>query len=191
MKQVDIRTRTVPNRPRSGNYPTGSTVSVGGGGSSSTIINEGGGMDLAEARKHFLSRTNDDTAAGIINFSKGLRILSDLINKLFKENTEGDMSDESIMTSLRVLKEIADNNDKLKELFLRKDQPDTTNYLLKLLGGIITNNIESEGFTTGALGAGFTLKNDENGRSYLEVDNALFRRSATFIEDVQHQGGRA
>ena len=58
MKQVDIRTRTVPNRPRSGNYPTGSTVSVGGGGSSSTIINEGGGMDLAEARKHFLKPAN-------------------------------------------------------------------------------------------------------------------------------------
>lgn len=84
--------------------------------------------------------------------------------------------------------------DSLKSLFLRKDQPDTTNYLLKLLGGIITNNIESEGFTTGALGAGFTLKNDENGRSYLEVDNALFRRSATFIElliqSLRHVGGQ-
>ena len=148
MKQVDIRTRTVPNRPRSGNYPTGSTVSVGGGGSSSTIINEGGGMDLAEARKHFLSRTNDDTAAGIINFSKGLRILSGLINKLFKESTEGDMSDESIMTSLRVLKEIADNNDKLKELFLRKDQEDTTNYLINLLGGVIAPFIQSPDFVS-------------------------------------------
>ena len=84
--------------------------------------------------------------------------------------------------------------DKLKELFLRKDQEDTTNYLINLLGGIITNNIESEGFTTGALGAGFTLKIDENGRSYLEVDNALFRRSATFIElliqSLRHVGGQ-
>ena len=176
MKQVDIRTRTVPNRPRSGNYPTGSTVSVGGGGSSSTIINEGGGMDLAEARKHFLSRTNDDTAAGIINFSKGLRILSDLINKLFKENTEGDMSDESIMTSLRVLKEIADNNDKLKELFLRKDQEDTTNYLINLLGGVIAPFIQSPDFVSGMMGTGFTLKRDADGTTYAEIDRLLVQR---------------
>lgn len=180
MKQVDIRTRTVPNRPRSGNYPTGSTVSVGGGGSSSTIINEGGGMDLAEARKHFLSRTNDDTAAGIINFSKGLRILSDLINKLFKENTEGDMSDESIMTSLRVLKEIADNNDKLKELFLRKDQEDTTNYLINLLGGVIAPFIQSPDFVSGMMGTGFTLKRDADGTTYAEIDRLLVRMKAIF-----------
>ena len=180
MKQVDIRTRTVPNRPRSGNYPTGSTVSVGGGGSSSTIINEGGGMDLAEARKHFLSRTNDDTAAGIINFSKGLRILSGLINKLFKENTEGDMSDESIMTSLRVLKEIADNNDKLKELFLRKDQEDTTNYLINLLGGVIAPFIQSPDFVSGMMGTGFTLKRDADGTTYAEIDRLLVRMKAIF-----------
>lgn len=180
MKQVDIRTRTVPNRPRSGNYPTGSTVSVGGGGSSSTIINEGGGMDLAEARKHFLSRTNDDTAAGIINFSKGLRILSGLINKLFKESTEGDMSDESIMTSLRVLKEIADNNDKLKELFLRKDQEDTTNYLINLLGGVIAPFIQSPDFVSGALGTGFTLKRNADGTTYAEIDRLLVRMKAIF-----------
>ena len=79
-------------------------------------------------------------------------------------------------------------------IFLNKDREDQTNFLLKLLGGIITNNIESEGFTTGALGTGFTLKIDENGRSYLEVDNALFRRSATFVElliqSLRHVGGQ-
>ena len=185
MKQVDIRTRTVPNRPRSGNYPTGSTVSVGGGGSSSTIINEGGGMDLAEARKHFLSRTNDDTAAGIINFSKGLRILSDLINKLFKENTEGDMSDESIMTSLRVLKEIADNNDKLKELFLRKDQEDTTNYLINLLGGAVFGK---NGFAGGLAGYGARIDEQGNGEmrgltlwEWLQVPELRYNRVEVFL----------
>ena len=193
MKQVDIRTRTVPNRPRSGNYPTGSTVSVGGGGSSSTIINEGGGMDLAEARKHFLSRTNDDTAAGIINFSKGLRILSGLINKLFKESTEGDMSDESIMTSLRVLKEIADNNDKLKELFLRKDQEDTTNYLINLLGGVITPFIQSPDFVSGAFGTGLTLKQNADGTTYAEIDKLMVRMKAIFqvLEIMRTEAGGA
>lgn len=79
-------------------------------------------------------------------------------------------------------------------IFLNKDREDQTNFLLKLLGGIITNNIESEDFATGALGTGFTLKNDENGRSYLEVDYALFRRSATFVElliqALRHVGGQ-
>ena len=79
-------------------------------------------------------------------------------------------------------------------IFLNKDREDQTNFLLKLLGGILTNNIESEGFTTGALGTGFTLKIDENGRSYLEVDYALFRRSATFVElliqALRHVGGQ-
>lgn len=102
------------------------------------------------------------------------------------------------------LTELANEDKELNELiesileelknFLRKDREDQTNFLLKLLGGIITNNIESEGFTTGALGAGFTLKIDENGRSYLEVDYALFRRSATFVElliqALRHVGGQ-
>ena len=84
----------------------------------------------------------------------------------------------------------------LKELnnFLRKDKEDKTLHLLRLLGGIITNSIVSEDFTTGALGSGFCLKKDENGDSYLEVDRALFRKTVTFIElliqSMRHVGGQ-
>lgn len=180
MKQVDIRTHTVPNRPRSGNYPAGTVVSAGGGGSSSTTINEGGGMDLAEARKHFLSKTNADTAAEVIGFAKGLRILSDLINKIFKKGTEGDATDESVMTALRVLQEIADNNEKLKKMFLRKDQEDTTNFLLNLLGGIITDFIQSTDFVSGMMGTGFTIKKNADGTTYAEIDKLLVRMNAYF-----------
>lgn len=78
--------------------------------------------------------------------------------------------------------------------YIRKDQPDETNYLLKLLGGLISDNIQSQDFTTGALGAGFCLKKDDNGDSYLEVDRALFRKTATFIElliqKLRHVGGQ-
>lgn len=180
MKQVDIRTHTVPNRPRSGNYPAGTVVSAGGGGSSSTIINEGGGMDLAEARRHFLSKTNADTAAEVISFAKGLRILSDLINKIFKKDTEGDLTDTSVMTALRVLQEIADNNEKLKKIFLRKDQEDTTNFLLNLLGGIITDFIQSTDFVSGMMGTGFTIKKNADGTTYAEIDKLLVRMNAYF-----------
>ena len=67
-------------------------------------------------------------------------------------------------------------------------------HLLRPLGGIITNSIESEDFTTGALGSGLCLKKDENGDSYLEVDRALFRKTVTFIElliqSMRHVGGQ-
>lgn len=98
-----------------------------------------------------------------------------------------EASDKNVFSALRTILEISSRA-------LSKQKEDTTEFLLRLMGGIITNSIESEGFTTGALGAGFTLKIDENGRSYLEVDNALFRRSATFIElliqSLRHVGGQ-
>ena len=102
---------------------------------------------------------------------------------VIRTNDSTAASDTNVFSALRSL-----------AVFIRKDKEDQTNFLLKLLGGILTNNIESEGFATGALGTGFTLKIDENGRSYLEVDYALFRRSATFVElliqALRHVGGQ-
>lgn len=102
---------------------------------------------------------------------------------VIRTNDSTPASDTNVFSALRSL-----------AVFIRKDKEDQTNFLLKLLGGILTNNIESEGFATGALGTGFTLKIDENGRSYLEVDYALFRRSATFVElliqALRHVGGQ-
>ena len=98
-----------------------------------------------------------------------------------------EASDKNVFSALRTILEISSRA-------LSKQKEDTTNFLLRLMGGIITNNIESKGFATGALGTGFTLKIDENGRSYLEVDYALFRRSATFVElliqALRHVGGQ-
>lgn len=180
MKQVDIKTRVIPNKPRSGNYPVGSTIVAGGGsGGNTTIINQGG-ADLATLRQQFLSKKSDDTASGVITFLKGIKIASELIKSVLKENSEGEITDEAIMSALRVIKEIEDNNEKLKKIFLRKDQEDQTNYLLKLLGGIISPFLESPDFVTGMIGSGFTLREDENGISYLEVDKMMVRMKAIF-----------
>lgn len=65
------------------------------------------------------------------------------------------------MSALRVIKEIEDNNEKLKKIFLRKDQEDQTNYLLKLLGGIISPFLESPDFVTGMMGAGMRIAQEE------------------------------
>lgn len=52
----------------------------------------------------------------------------------------------------------------------------------KFLSVLLGTGIETENFSTGALGAGFCLKKDENGDTYLEVDRMLVRKLATFVE---------
>lgn len=64
--------------------------------------------------------------------------------------------------------------------FLRKDSEDTTEFLLRLLGGIITPFIESPDFISGVLGAGFSIKQNENKQSVAEFDKLIVRLKATF-----------
>lgn len=145
--------------------------------------------NLIQALKHFASFVVEGTLSVIGKIVLNNKQITNIAREGDAEPLSG--SDEEIPTTAYLLGKYLTE---IRETFLNKDREDQTNFLLKLLGGIITNNIESEGFTTGALGAGFTLKIDENGRSYLEVDNALFRRSATFIElliqSLRHVGGQ-
>ena len=102
---------------------------------------------------------------------------------LIKTNDSTPASNYNVFSALRSL-----------AMFLRKDQPDQTNYLIKFLGGLISDRVESTQFATGFLGSGFTLKMDENGDSYLEVDRMLVRKVATFVElliqELRHVGGQ-
>lgn len=80
-------------------------------------------------------------------------------------------------------------------MFLRKDKPDSTNFLIKFLGGLISDNIESQGFTGGPFGTGYILKRDaKTGRSYMEIDELYVRLKAYFdtleIKKLSHVGGR-
>ena len=63
---------------------------------------------------------------------------------------------------------------------LRKDAPDKTEHLLKLLGGIITPFLESPDYVPGVMGAGHTIKTNADGQSYAEVDKLLVRMKAVF-----------
>lgn len=160
MKQVDIKSIVIPNKPRSGNYPVGSTVVAGGGsGGNTTIVNQGG-ADLATLRQLFLSKKTDDTASGIITFLKGIKIASSLIRFLLKKDDKGEITDEAIMSALRIIKEIEDNNEKLKNLFLRKDIPDSTKHLLSLFGGAVFGK---DGFAEGLTGFGAKIGEDGRG----------------------------
>lgn len=80
-------------------------------------------------------------------------------------------------------------------MFLRKDQPDETKYLIKFLGGLISDNIESQDFSSGPFGTGFVVKRDpKTGKSYIETDELYVRLKAYFetleIKHLSHVGGR-
>lgn len=79
--------------------------------------------------------------------------------------------------------------------FLCKNKPDSTNYLIRFLGGLISDNIESQDFASGPLGTGFIVKRDpKTGRSYIEADEIYIRLKAYFdtleIKHLSHVGGR-
>ena len=63
---------------------------------------------------------------------------------------------------------------------LRKDKEDQTNYLIKLLGGIISPFLESIDFVTGMMGAGMSFYSDENGDSVGWIDKLYVRKKAIF-----------
>lgn len=68
----------------------------------------------------------------------------------------------------------------LDERFLMKITPDKTDYLLKLLGGVIAPFLESPDYVPGAMGAGHTIRTNADGSSYAEVDKLLVRMKAVF-----------
>lgn len=77
-------------------------------------------------------------------------------------------SDKNIFSALKSLK-----------THLRKDIPDQTIYLIKLLGGIITNDLKSTDFVTGMMGAGMSFSS-EGGSSVGWIDKLYVRKKAIF-----------
>lgn len=158
----------------------------GSGGSSPYIIKVGDASTpsdtnilsslrvLKEISDRAISKTDADTASEIITFLKGLKIggksLSDII--LSTDNiSDTDIKDSSILSAL-----------KAAGMFLRKDKEDSTEFLLKLLGGIVTTFLKSENFESGQLGNGFGIYKKADGKSYMEVDELLVRVKAIFSE---------
>lgn len=75
--------------------------------------------------------------------------------------------------------------DKLKELFLRKDQEDTTNYLINLLGGAVFGK---NGFAGGLAGYGARIDEQGNGEmrgltlwEWLQVPELRYNRVEVFL----------
>lgn len=67
--------------------------------------------------------------------------------------------------------------------FLRKDVEDVANGRITFGKGIKTDLIESVNFSGGALGSGFTIKRNSDGKTYAELDN-IFVRSKAYFQNV-------
>lgn len=103
---------------------------------------------------------------------------------IIKTNDSTSPSDSNVFSALRSI-----------ATFLRKDKEDFTNFLIKFLGGLISDNMESQDFASGPFGTGFTIKRDpKTGKSYIEADEIYIRLKAYFdmleIKHLSHVGGR-
>ena len=129
----------------------------------------------------FLSALNDDDAQGIINYLKGLKIAGNLINRIVKQgDRDVTYTDEDVMSALRVMVEIENSVEKMKEIFLRKDVADSTKYLLSLLGGTVIKKYAKFGdFVTGVDGGFINEKGD------IEMESGVFRKRL-FVPEIAY-----
>lgn len=215
MRKVAIISSTAPAKPRSEKYPVGASVTRTSGGS--TVIQGGGeGVDIVKkddiksltdknvmsslrALKEFISKVDDSEVSAIVDFLKGIKIDGNLINRLLLQNTAtGEVKDTDVMSALRVLAEIATNNEELKKIFLCKNQPDETSFLITFITGLVSKGIikADGGITVGesiidSLIAGKGIIADDKGR--IQADRMELRSSLTvlrlIINEIQAMAG--
>lgn len=129
------------------------------------VLNSEDMIELNKGRKVSLEVLKD--------FIRGYGIYLEIIGK-----NDGTLpSDNNVFSAVRTLQEILRNSEKLKKIFLRKDQSDGTSFLLKLLGGA-----EFGKYVSGALGTGGAVTIDQDGNSHAEFDYLTIRKVALFIE---------
>ena len=136
----------------------------------------------------FLSALNDDDAQGIINFLKGLKISGNLVSRIVKQGDKDvTYTDEDVMSALRVMIEIENSVEKMKEIFLRKDVEDSTKFLLSMFAGAVFGK---NGFASGLTGFGAKIFDTGHGefesmfiRRFLEVPELRYNRVMVTLGD--------
>lgn len=166
----------------------------GGGGGGGDITNADHATSAYTLDKNtpvldwFLSALNDDDAQGIINFLKGLKIAGNLINRIVKQGDKDvTYTNEDVMSALRVMTEIENSAEKLKEIFLRKDVADSTKFLLSMFAGAVFGK---NGFASGLTGFGAKIFDTGHGefesmfiRRFLEVPELRYNRVMVTLGD--------
>ena len=190
---IRIISRVVP-RERDGKYVPRSVTIIQGGGGGGDVTNAdhaNSAYTLDEdtpVQNWFLSALNDDDAQGIINFLKGLKIAGNLVDRIVKQGDKDvAYTDEDVMSALRVMTEIENSAEKLKEIFLRKDVADSTKFLLSMFAGAVFGK---NGFASGLTGFGAKIFDTGHGefesmfiRRFLEVPELRYNRVMVTLGD--------
>ena len=190
---IRIISRVVP-RERDGKYVPRSVTIIQGGGGGGDVTNAdhaNSAYTLDEdtpVHNWFLSALNDDDAQGIINFFKGLKIAGNLVSRIVKQGDKDvTYTDEDVMSALRVMTEIENSAEKLKEIFLRKDVADSTKFLLSMFAGAVFGK---NGFASGLTGFGAKIFDTGHGefesmfiRRFLEVPELRYNRVMVMLGD--------
>lgn len=175
-----------------GGSGTGSGTGSGGGSSNITNADHAKSAytldDDTPVLNWFLSALNNDEAQGIINFLKGLKISGNLINRIVKQSDRDvTYTDEDVMSALRVMVEIENSVEKMKEIFLRKDVADSTKFLLSMFAGAVFGK---NGFASGLTGFGAKIFDTGHGefesmfiRRFLEVPELRYNRVMVTLGD--------
>lgn len=137
-----------------------------------------------------LLQTNALAGTDFLELNKGRKVSLDDLRKFIKGfgiyleiiakgDNETLPTDNNVFSSLRVLFEISKALEELKKIFLRKDQPDFTNFPVRLLGGAEVGESVDSMFA----GKGTILTKDGRiqtdrleVRGYLKVMELLFNR---------------
>lgn len=145
------------------------------------------GKYITKIREYFLSKDREDQTKFLLRLIGGAEF-GTYASGISGAKISPDGAAELLNLLLRGALTIGDYQ--VKKSGARIDEEGVAD----LLSILVRSGIESANFSTGALGAGFCLKKDENGDSYLEVDRMLVRKVATFIQlliqQIKHVGGQ-
>ena len=155
-----------------------------------------GSTTLQKIDEKYLSKEHDDTAEGIIDFLKGIKIGGRPLSELFLSKEHDDTA-EGVIDFLQGIKV---GGRPLSELFLSKEHDDEaggkitfrkgirigadgsyeiTEDGIAKLAGVVADYLRSSDFAKGTAagldGTGYGLMKDGNGKYTLEIDNIIVR----------------
>lgn len=197
MKDVIIKTKSIPAQPRSKNYPTGASV-VRSSSGNTTIIPDSSGDSVDIVKEIDIKSLTDK------NVLSSLRTLLEIRSRIIAtDNTETELSEENTLSSLRALEEI-DKSIKsvlqtIDKTYLNKTNPDTAQKVITFLEGLISDGLITAGngiqfgksFASGLTGHGGFIDSLGHGelsslvlRSFLEVPQLNYNRVRVTAGDL-------
>lgn len=169
---IEVENKKVPHSFRNKYLRNSGSVSIST--TTPTPIN-GGGVDL-NVLKMDDGRTSSDN--NVFSSLRSLFEIKSRIIALTDNNTA--LTDDNTFSSLRIRQELDAAIDALKDLYLSKTAPDETQFLIKLLGGLIVDNglDVTKGISTDTLTATTVTT------QILNILDKLIAKSATFSGDI-------